>query len=71
MGYIIALIVLFIVVPLVFLMLSRRTPAGGGGIRHRDRGVTVEEPSSDQPTPGAAGATNQPRAGSERGIPAG
>lgn len=71
MGYIIALVVLFLVVPLIFLMLSRRTPAGGGGLRQRDRGVTVAEPSSDQPTPGAAGSINQPGAGTERRIPPG
>ena len=70
MGYIIALVILVIVVPLLFLMLSRRSTAAGG-IRSRDHGVTQEEPSSDQPTPGARGALNQPRAGSENRLPPG
>lgn len=71
MGYIIALVILIIVVPLIFLMLSRRTAGGGGGIRSHDRGVTVEQPSSDQPTPGTPGATNQSEPGTERRLPPG
>lgn len=71
MGYIIAIVVLLIVVPLLFLLLSRRTAAGGGGVRSRDRGLTVEQPSSDQPTPGAPGAINQPKAGTEGRLPPG
>lgn len=52
MGYIIALAILLIVVPLLFILLSRRTTSAGGlAARHRDRGMTVEAPSSDQPTP--------------------
>jgi hypothetical protein len=70
MGYIIALVILVIVVPLLFLMLSRRSTAGGG-IRSRDHGVTHEEPSSDEATPGAPGAINQPRPGTEGRIPPG
>jgi hypothetical protein len=70
MGYIIALIILVIVVPLIFLMLSRRSTAGGG-IRSSSHGVTHEEPSSDQPTPGARGALNQPRPGSDDRLPPG
>lgn len=71
MGYIIVIIALFVVVPLVILLLSRRTPAGGGGMRHASRGVTVEMPSSDQPTPGAPGSINQPQPGAEKRIPPG
>lgn len=70
MGYIIALVILLVVVPLLFVLLSRRS-AARGGIRAGDRGVTHEEPSSDQPTPGAAGAVNQPRPGTEGRIPPG
>ena len=52
MGYIIALVILIVVVPLLFVLFSRRTTGGGGtAMRHRDRGVTIEKPSSDQPTP--------------------
>ena len=50
MGYIIALIVLVLAIPLIFLLLGRRTRAGGG-IESRDHGLTVSEPSSDEPTP--------------------
>jgi hypothetical protein len=71
MGYIIAIVILLIVVPLLFIMLSRRTATGGAGIRSRDRGVTVEQPSSDQPTPGAAGSVNQPAPGTEGRLPPG
>lgn len=71
MGYIIAIVILLIVVPLLFVMLSRRGAAGGGGIRSRDRGMTVEAPSSDQPTPGAPGSVNQTAPGAERRLPPG
>jgi hypothetical protein len=71
MGYIIALVVLLVVVPLLFALLSRRTPVGGGGARQRSRGVTVAEPSSDQPAPGAEGSLNQPRGESKRELPPG
>lgn len=50
MGYIIAIVLLLLVVPLVFLLLGRRTGTAGG-IRRESRGVTVARPSSDQPTP--------------------
>ncbi len=71
MGYIIALVAIFVIAPLLFLLLSRRTSAGGGGMRHASRGMTVEAPSSDQPTPGAAGAINQPKNGAENRLPPG
>jgi hypothetical protein len=52
MGYIIALVLLLIAVPLIFMLSSRRSTSGGGvGTKSRDRGVTVSKPSSDQPTP--------------------
>lgn len=69
MGYIIALVVLVLVVPLVFMLLTRRS--AGAGRPPADRGMTVEQPSSDEPTPGAPGATNQPAPGAERRIPPG
>lgn len=68
MGYIFALVLLVIVVPLVFLLLTRR-PAGGGRAGRADRGYTVEEPSSDQPSPG--GTVNQPTPEAERRLPPG
>lgn len=71
MGYIIAIVVLLIVVPLLFVLLSRRSAAGGGGIRSKSRGMTVEAPSADEPTPGAPGAVNQPAPGAERRLPPG
>jgi hypothetical protein len=52
MGYIIGLVLLLIVVPLLFVLLSRRTASTGRlGRASHDRGVTVSQPSSDQPTP--------------------
>lgn len=71
MGYLIGLVFLIIVVPLLFVLLSRRTASTGrlGGERH-DRGVTVTKPSSDQPTP-RADATNQATPEAERRLPPG
>jgi hypothetical protein len=70
MGYIIAIILLLIVVPLLFMMLSRR-PSGAGTLdRHpRSGGITPSQPSSDQPSP--QGGVNQPRSGSEQRLPPG
>jgi hypothetical protein len=71
MGYIIAFILLLIVVPLVFILLSRRTTSPGGlAEKQRGHGVTVSQPSSDQPTP-RAGAVNQPAPGREQQLPPG
>ena len=72
MGYIIALAILIFVVPLLFIMLSRRTTARGG-IAHRpdERGVTVSGPSSDQPTPRGDETVNQVTPGAERRLPPG
>jgi len=71
MGYIIAVVLVLIAVPLVFLLAGRRTRSAGGlGAKSRDRGVTVEKPSSDQPTP-RADALNQPAPGAERRLPPG
>lgn len=50
MGYIIGIIIVLILLPLVFLVISRRTGATGG-IDSSTRGVTPSRPSSDQPTP--------------------
>jgi hypothetical protein len=72
MGYIIALVILLLVVPLLFIMLSRRTTSAGGlSAQHRDRGMTVESPSSDQPTPGGDNAVNQPGSSHEGRLPPG
>jgi hypothetical protein len=70
MGYIIALVLLAIVVPLLFLLLSRRTTSAGGLDAKHDRGVTVSGPSSDQPTP-RSNAVNQASPGAERRLPPG
>lgn len=72
MGYIIAVVVLLIVVPLLFIALSRRTPTSGRiGQEPRGRGVTFSEPASDQPTPGDERSVNQPKPGTERRLPPG
>jgi hypothetical protein len=68
MGYIITVIVLLLVVPLLFMMLSRRSRSGGG-IDSRDHGVTVLQPSSDQPTPPADREVDTP--GGENKLPPG
>lgn len=71
MGYIIALGLLVIVVPLLFLMLSRRTTSAGGlADKQRSRGMTVSRPSSDQPTP-RADNLNQPAPDEDRKLPPG
>ena len=71
MGYIIGLLLLIVVVPLLFMLLSRRTAGSGGmGGKGRSRGVTVSEPSSDQPTP-RANETNRAGPEVERRLPPG
>jgi hypothetical protein len=60
MGYIITIVVLVLVVPLLFMMLTRRSRSGGG-IDSSDHGVTVLQPSSDQPTPPADRTSNSPQ----------
>lgn len=70
MGYIIALVFFVLLVPMLFLLLTRRA-GGGREPRSHDHGVTVEQPSSDEPTPGAPGSINQPVPGAERRIPPG
>ena len=69
MGYILALVLLIVVVPLLFMLLSRRT--AGSGPRSRDHGMTVEQPSAEEATPGAPGSINQPAPGAERRLPPG
>lgn len=72
MGYIIAFAILLLVVPLLFILLSRRTTAAGGlAARHRDRGITVESPSSDQPTPLGDRSVNPSTPATERRLPPG
>lgn len=71
MGYLLALVLLLIAVPIVILLASRRTTSAGGiAAKSRDRGVTLAGPSSDQPTP-RSDATNQPAPGAERRLPPG
>jgi hypothetical protein len=52
MGYITGIIIVLLLVPLLFLVLTRHGRTAGG-IDSHDRGVTPSEPSSDQPTPRA------------------
>ena len=71
MGYIIGLIAIVVVVPLLFVLLSRRTHSAGGlAGQSRSRGMTVSEPSSDQATP-RADATNQLPSDSAGRLPPG
>lgn len=72
MGYIFALAILILVVPLLLIILTRRT-SGRGGIAHKpeERGVTVSNPSSDQPTPRGDETVNKIEPGAERRLPPG
>jgi hypothetical protein len=70
MGYIVALILVVLVVPLICLLLSRRT-TGAGRLETHDRGMTVSRPSSDQPTPPAGPRTDRPSTGADHGVPPG
>lgn len=63
MGYIIGIIVLILLLPLLWMMLTRRT-TGHGGIDSDNHGVTPDRPSSDEPTP-------RPGPGVDRKIPPG
>jgi hypothetical protein len=67
MGYIIALVLIAVVVPLIFILLSRRT-SGGGGIDSADRGMTTSEPSAEEPTP-QPGTVVNPLPPGERKLP--
>jgi hypothetical protein len=67
MGYIIALVLIAIVVPLIFILLSRRT-SGGSGIESANHGVTTSEPSAEDITPRAGPVVN-PSPPSERKLP--
>jgi hypothetical protein len=71
MEYFWTIALVIVVLPLIVLLVSRRKSGAEGAKRQRDHGVTVEEPSSDQPTPGAKNAVNQPAPGAERRIPPG
>jgi hypothetical protein len=71
MDYIIALIVLVIVVPLIFLFMGRASRGAGGMARKpHSGGVTPSKPSSDEPSAGG-GAINQPPTGQGDRIPPG
>lgn len=52
MGYLIGLVLVLVVVPLLWMALTRRT-TGTGGIDSHDRGLTPDIPASDEPTPRA------------------
>jgi hypothetical protein len=72
MGYVIALVLLILAVPLIFILGARRTRSAGGlAAKSRDRGVTVSQPSSDQPTPRGDATVNHPAPGAERRLPPG
>ena len=68
MGYIAALVCLVVLVPLLFVLFSRRPPRGG--LELHERGVTPSEPAADAPTPGEA-VVNRPRPGVEKRLPPG
>lgn len=71
MGYIIALILLLIIVPLLFVTLGRRS-SGAGTLdgSPKSGGFTPTRPSADVPTP-RANSVNQPTPEGERHLPPG
>lgn len=70
MGYAFMIIALLVLIPVVFILLSRR---GGntGGIRSDTKTTMRDEPSSDQPTPRADPTVNQASAEVGRRLPPG
>jgi hypothetical protein len=52
MGYILGIVIVLLVLPLLFMLLSRRG-GGRGGIDSSNRGVTPDRPAADEPTPRA------------------
>ena len=52
MGYLTALVLVVLVIPLLFVILSRRS-TGAGGIDSTNRGLTPNQPAADEPTPRA------------------
>jgi hypothetical protein len=71
MEYVVVLVILIVVVPLLFAMLSRPARgAGGMAGKPHSGGVTPSEPSADQPSP-AGGAVNQVAPGASERIPPG
>ena len=70
MGYIIALVLLLVVVPLLFILINRRPEGAGMDNTRRSGGVAPTRPSSDQPTPGASNL-NQATPEAERRMPPG
>lgn len=50
MGYIIGLVIVLLLVPLVVMLLTRRT-TGHGGIDAANHGVSPDRPAADEPTP--------------------
>jgi hypothetical protein len=70
MGYVIIWIVALLILPILFVLLTRRT-GDRGARKSGDHGVTVSEPSSDQPTPGKGSGVNQVQPDAERRIPPG
>jgi len=71
MGYLVVLVLLLVVIPLMFVLLSRRpTGVSGRATNSRERGMTVAKPSADAPT-ARADAINQPAPGGEKRLPPG
>ena len=72
MGYIIALVLLLVVVPVLFVLLSRGSRGAGtlGGGERKAGGLSASRPSSDEPTPGA-GTVNETSPEATRRVPPG
>lgn len=65
----IALLVVVIVLPLVFVFLSWRTVGSAGIETKLDQGVTVTEPASEEITPSGETTVNPPPAKTEPDPP--
>jgi hypothetical protein len=68
MSYIVVLVFILIVTPLLVILLSRKTHRGPRDLGKSERGVTLSEPSSDQPS-AAGGAVNKLPSGAEGRLP--
>jgi hypothetical protein len=62
---------LIVAIPVILLLVTRRKSSTESAGHQHDHGVTVAEPSSDQPTPGGENTINQPAPDAERRLPPG
>jgi hypothetical protein len=69
-GYIILIGFLVIVIPLVYVLVSRRPGRGAEGEKPIGKPVMVEKPSADEPTPDASSVQRDTAAAQRKTPPA-